>query len=309
LTARVTRDDVLSAAERLDGFVRRTPLLELDPEPGRPRIAVKLECLQGSGSFKLRGATNRILLDEGRHKGVVAMSGGNHGLAVAHASRRLGLTADVFATGASAHKVRLMQAAGATVHVLDGSRSELTARCMDFAEHHEALFVHPFNDPAVVAGQGTVGLEIIEQWPDVTDVVVAVGGGGLASGVALALAGSARVVPTEPVECQTLAAALEAGQPVPVEVGGIAADTLGAPELGDIAYAVLAPLVRRVALVAEGEILAAQRQLWELYRLAVEPAAATAWAATLGNNVEFGPNAGIVVVLCGANVDPATLAV
>ncbi len=306
---RVTRADVERAAERLRGLVRRTPLLELEPEAGRPRVALKLECLQASGSFKLRGATNRILLDEGRHRRVVARSGGNHGIAVAHACRRLGLAADVFVSeNAPAHKVLAIEAAGAQVHRPEGPEDDATARCLDFAERHDALFVHPFDDPAVAAGQGTVGLEILEQCPDVTHVVVAVGGGGLATGTALALDGAAQIVPVEPVLCPTLASALEAGRPVPVEVGGAAADALGSPQLGDLAYSVLSPLVRGVTLVGEDEILAAQRSLWETYRLAVEPAAACAWAGVRGEGLDLGAGARIVVVACGGNLDLAALA-
>jgi threonine dehydratase len=306
---RVTRDEVQRAAERLRGLVRWTPLLEIDPEPRHPRVALKLECLQASGSFKLRGATNCILLDEGRHERVVATSGGNHGIAVAHACRQLGLAADVFVSAsAPMHKVRSMEAAGARVHRVDHPSPEVAARCLKFAERHEALFVHPFDDPAVVAGQGTLGLEILEQSPDVTHIVVAVGGGGLAAGLALALAGTVQVMPIEPARCPTLAAALDAGHPVPVEVGGVAVDSLGSPLLGNLAYAVLSPLIRSVTLVSEDEIRVAQRQLWRKYRLAVEPAAASAWAAVLGGELELGPDARVVVIVCGGNVDLAALA-
>jgi threonine dehydratase len=138
--------------------------------------------------------------------------------------------------------------------------------------------------------------------------VLAVGGGGLGAGVALAVGAQTRVVPVEPAQCPTLAAALAAGHPVPVEVGGVAADALGAPHLGELAYALLSPVVRTVPLVGEDEIRAAQQQLWQRYRLAVEPAAACAWAAAMGGDVELDPDAFVVVVICGGNLDPATLA-
>src|SRR5262249_15824612 len=158
---------------------------------------------------------NRILLDDGRHERVVATSGGNHGIAVAHASRRLGLAADVFITAnAPAHKVRAIEAAGARVHRADPAR-ELAAVGRDFAEQHAALRLHPFDDPGGVAGQGTLGLEILEEYPEATHVVLAVGGGGLGAGIALAVGDAVRVVPVEPALCPTLAAALEAGHPVP----------------------------------------------------------------------------------------------
>jgi threonine dehydratase len=305
----VAGEDVKRAARRLHGRIRRTPLLDLDPRPEGARFSLKLECFQESGSFKLRGATNRILLDEGRHERVVAASGGNHGLAVAHACRSLGLAAEIFvSTSAPAHKVRWIEAAGARVHAVDGPFPEVASRCREFAERAGALFVHPFEDAGVVAGQGTVGLEILEQAPDVSHVVVAVGGGGLAAGVALAVGDRAHVVPAEPATCPTLAAALDAGSPVQVEVGGIAADSLGAPLLGELAYAVLAPIVEQVILVGEDEIRSAQRQLWGTYRLAVEPAAACAWAAASLHEPCLSPDAHTVVIACGGNLDLATLA-
>jgi len=306
--SQLTRSDVEGAATRLRGLVRRTPMFAVDPKPGGPRIVLKLECFQVSGSFKIRGATNRILLDEGRHERVVATSGGNHGIAVAHASRRLGLVADVFVSAdAPAHKVRAIEAARARVHHADPSR-ELSAVGREFAERHDALYVHPFDDPGVVAGQGTLGLEILEQCPDATHVVAAVGGGGLSAGIALALAEKARVVPVEPALCPTLAAGLAAGGPVTIEVGGVAADALGSPHLGALAYELLSPLVRTVPLVDEDEIRTAQGHLWEQYRLAVEPAAACAWAAVVGGHAELEPDAWVVVIICGGNLDPATLA-
>src|SRR5262249_34586277 len=239
---RLTRADVERAAERLHGHVRRTPMLVLDREPDRPQIALKLECLQVSGSFKIRGATNRILLDGGRHERVVATSGGNHGIAVAHVSRRLGLRADLFVTPhAPAYKMRAIEAAGARVHRADPSQ-DLVSVAREFAEEHSALYVHSFDDPGVVAGQGTLGLEILEEHPDATHVVLAVGGGGLGAGIAVAVGERVRLVPVEPSLCPTLAAALEAGHPVPVEVGGVAADALGALRLSELAYALLSPL-------------------------------------------------------------------
>jgi threonine dehydratase len=164
--------------------------------------------------------------------------------------------------------------------------------------------VHPFEDEAVVAGQGTVGLEILAQRPEVTKVVVSVGGGGLAAGVAVALAGQAELIATEPSACPTLAAALAAGEPTPVDVGGVAVDSLGAPLFGRLAYQLLAPVVEKVVLVEEDEIVAAQQRLWEEVRVIVEPAAACAWAAATSSHAEMGPDDRVVVVACGANVDP-----
>jgi threonine dehydratase len=299
----VTLRDVEEAARRLEGHVRVTPLLF--PEPGeRPAVAVKLECLQIAGSFKIRGATNRLLFDVGRHERIVAASGGNHGIAVATACRRLGLCADIFVPATSpAHKLEAIKAAGATVHILDGPFTEVAARCADFADAHEALLIHPFDDPMVIAGQGTVGLELLEQWPGVTTIVAAVGGGGFAAGLVVAVAGHAEIVAAEPTLCPTLVEALAAGGPVPVGVGGVAVDSLGAPQLGMLAYRLLAPALRRVVTVSERDILAAQEWWWRACRLPLEPAAACAWAAARSDQALVGPDDCIAVIACGGNSD------
>jgi threonine dehydratase len=228
-------------------------MLDLGRLPSGARVAVKLESLQRSGSFKIRGAFNRILRDSAAHRRVAAASGGNHGAAVACAGHALGLQVDVFV-------------------------------------------------PATAPAE-KVGLEILEQLPEATKIVVAVGGGGFAAGVAIAGDGRAELVPVEPELSPTLARARAAGQPVEIAVGGVAADSLGAPRLGDIAFSVLRE-GHEVVLVAEQSILAAQRRLWDELRLAVEPAAACAWAALDEDALRLTEDDVVVVVLCGGNVDP-----
>lgn len=302
-----TRVDVVAASQRLEHRIRRTPLLDATTGDGA-RLVLKLECFQVSGSFKIRGATNRILLDERRHAGVVAASGGNHGAAVAHACRDLGLKADVFVPASSPHhKLRRITDAGAELHVVDGPFTEAAARCTEFAAEYGALLVHPFDDPAVIAGQGTLGVEILDQCAGVTKIVVAVGGGGLAAGLAVAVDGKTELLAVEPEACPTLSAALEAGRPVLVEVGGVAADSLGAPLLGDLAFDILAPTVSSVIAVSEKDIVAAQQSLWDAFRLAVEPAAGCCWAAAQCAAASMSPEDIIVVVVCGANLDPQTV--
>jgi threonine dehydratase len=219
------------------------------------------------------------------------------------------LKADIFLPSCSPdHKLRQIRAAGANLHVVDGPFAEAASRCADFVAANDALLVHPFEDPAVIAGQGTLGLEILEQSPDVTKVIVAVGGGGLAAGIVIALDGGAEVIAVEPKACPSLAEALRAGMPVAAPVGGIAADSLGAPVIGEVAFSVLAPSVRHAVTLSEKAILDAQQQLWQEFRLAVEPAAACSWAVLESTEVSFAADDCIVVVICGGNVNPQEMA-
>jgi threonine dehydratase len=294
---------VREAQARITGLVRRTPVLEVDGPNGGP-VSLKLENFQRSGSFKLRGALNRILFDERAHERVAAASGGNHGIAVAHACHMLGIAADVFVPSTSpAEKIYLIQQTGATLHVVDGAFPEVNSQCSAFAHEHDALFVHPYDDAQVIAGQGTLALEILEQLPSVTMVLASVGGGGLAAGVAAGLDAKAKLVAVEPRSSPTLAAALKAGRPVRVPVGGVAADSLGAPVLGAIAYDILATTLETLVEVSDEEIVAAQRWLWEACRLPVEPAAACAWAALTSGRLEPGPDERLAVICCGGNLD------
>lgn len=302
-TVTVTRSQVEEAQHRLAATVRRTPVLDLPPGPDGELVSVKLEFLQASGSFKLRGATNRIAIDGGRGP-VTAVSGGNHGAAVAQASRSLGRQADIFLpSNAPRHKLELIASQGATVHVVEGTFDDAVAECARFTDENEALFVHPFNDPGTIAGQGTVGLEVLEQRPDVAKIVVAVGGGGLAAGVTVAVDGAAEVVAAEPTACPSLATALETGRTSLASVGGIAADALGAPRLGEVPFDILSRSVRCLVQVSERDMTSAQREVWEVLRLCIEPAAACAWAAARADGVAV-PGERLVIVLCGANVDP-----
>lgn len=298
--ALLQKEDVRRAAERIGDKVRRTPVLAISDGPAGS-VALKLENLQVSGSFKMRGAMNRILADEGRHRRIVAASGGNHGVAVAATGHLLGLEVDVFVPATSpAEKTRRMVALGARVHAIDASFTEVERQCRAFGVAHDALYVHPFDDETVIAGQGTIATEMLEQIPGLRTVFVAVGGGGLAAGFATGLPADVELVAVEPESCPSLASALAAGRPVTVSVGGIASDSLGAPMLGSLAFAALAPRVDKVLLVTEAEIAAAQERLWEVARLTVEPAAAAAYAGYLkrGNDAE-----GQAVLVCGGNVE------
>ncbi|HEY0485888.1 MAG TPA: threonine/serine dehydratase [Mycobacteriales bacterium] len=293
----ITRTDVEAAATRIAPYIRRTPVVEV-----APGLLWKLEFLQYSGSFKARGATNRLLSGEVPAAGVIAASGGNHGLAVAHAAARLGLPAEVFVPQtAPTFKVAGLVALGAKVVRHGGEYAEAYAAAVERSAESGALFCHAYDQPEVVAGQGTVGLEL----PEVDTVVVAVGGGGLLSGVAAAVEGRARVVGVEPATIPTLHEALAAGGPVDVAVSGVAADSLGARRLGSIAYDVAVRTGVRSVLVSDDDIVAARRWVWEEARLVVEHGAAAAVAAL--RTGAYTPEKGerVAVVLCGANTDPS----
>ncbi len=312
----LTRDDVEAARRRIAAHVRRTPVTVLaagDLLPGVP-VALKLEQLQHTGSFKARGALNRVLSAAARGElgpaGVVAASGGNAGLAVAHAAAREGVAARVYVpTTAPAVKVARLRELGADV-VQVGDRYALAHEAaVAHAQEAGALFCHAYDQPEVCAGQGTLALELAEQLDGGVDtVLVAVGGGGLMAGVAAALEGRARVVGVEPGTVPTFAAALDAGEPVDVPVSGVAADSLGATRLGAIAWAVARRTGARSVLVDDADVVAARRLLWERYRLVVEHGAACVVAALVSGAYVPDGDERVAVVLCGANTAPEDLA-
>ncbi|MFD2082166.1 serine/threonine dehydratase [Actinopolymorpha cephalotaxi] len=296
--------ELTAAAERLRGQVRRTPVLEIGgAQLGvRARVLVKLELLQHTGSFKARGALNTLLVRPHADDGVVAASGGNHGAAVAWAAARVGAPARIFVPATSPPvKAERVRSYGAEVVVVDGYYPEAFAAAERWSAGRSVVRVHAYDAPEVAAGQGTLGLEAAEQVPDVSTVLVSCGGGGLYAGTALALAGRAVVVPVEPERCPSLSAAVAAGGPVPVEVGGVAADSMGAGMVGRHGYAVAARTHTSPLLVSDEAIAAARAFLWERCRVLAEPGGATALAA-LTSGV-FTPAAGqtVVVVVSGGN--------
>ncbi|MET7281107.1 threonine/serine dehydratase [Kribbella sp. NPDC005582] len=303
----VNVQDVQAAAERITGRVRRTPVIEVSPG-----IVFKLELLQHTGSFKPRGAFNRLLLakENGQltGQGVVAASGGNAGLASAYAARELGVPARIFVpVNAPAPKVAKLRTLGAEVVQVGNEYAEAYAAAVVAREETDALLVHAFDQPEVVAGQGTIGLELLEQVDTFDTVLVAVGGGGLVAGIATALGDRAKVIGVEPVQAAALHRALAAGQPVDGPVGGVAADSLGARRLGEIAFEVAQREGVGSLLVEEEAIIAARRKLWFDYHLATEHGAATAFAALDSGVYQPADGERVVVLVCGANTDPTTL--
>ena len=297
-TGPVTLDGIRQAAARIAGHARRTPVLTTTID-GRP-LTLKLEYMQVSGSFKFRGALNAVTVavEEGARQ-IITASGGNHGAAVAAAARLRGVPASVFVPhGTPDPKVRRIAAAGAQV-VEHGERyaeAEIAARAEAAASG--GTYLHAYNDPPVVAGQGTVGLEITEQDPECDVVVAAVGGGGLAAGIGAAIGTERTLVAVEPENCDCLHAAFAHGAPADAPAEGVAASALGASRAGDLAFALLSSRPTEMAHVTDGEILAARDRLWEEFRIAVEPAAAAPFAAWLAGRV---PGRRPCLVVCGAN--------
>ena len=309
---RVDASSIQAAAARIAGHVRRTPLMRL---PGAAlgvdcaELWLKLEHLQRSGSFKARGMFNRMLAQPLPAAGVVVASGGNAGIAVATAARALGAACEVFIPEmTSPAKREALAALGARVVQGGAAYADALEACLQRQQVTGALLMHAYDQAEVVAGAGTLAAEIEADAGLPGRVLVSVGGGGLIGGIAAWWAGRARVEALEPVGSPTLHAALAAGCPVDVDVGGVAADALGARRIGSIAWHVCQRHVARAHLVADADILAAQQLLWRELRLAVEPAAALGLAALRAGLVRPRPDEQVALVLCGANVDPAVLA-
>jgi threonine dehydratase len=303
----VTPVDIEVAASRIDTFVRHTPTLEL----GRIlsddyTLTLKLEHLQVTGSFKPRGAFAVLTATDVPPPGVVAASGGNFGIAVAFAASRLGHRATVFVPGTSpTEKIDRIGEYGADVRVVPGYYDEALTASELYAAETGALRAHAYDQPEVMAGQGTLGREIDKQLP-VDVVLCAVGGGGLIGGIASWFRQRVKVVAVEPELCRSFNAALHAGHPVEVDVSGVAASSLGARSVGRHPWQAR-DWIEESVLVSEEEIIDAQRWLWAETRLAVEPAAATPLAALRGARFHPHPGANVVVVLSGGNVDPRSV--
>ncbi|GAA0586810.1 threonine/serine dehydratase [Kribbella sandramycini] len=296
-----------AAAERIAGRVRRTPVIEV-----APGLTFKLELLQHTGSFKPRGAFNRLLLakEAGRltGQGIVAASGGNAGLAAAYAARELGVPARIFVpVNAPAPKVAKLRTLDADVVQVGNQYAEAYEAALIARDETDALLVHAFDQPEIVAGQGTIGLELLDQVAAFDTVLVAVGGGGLVAGIATALGTRANVIGVEPAEAPDLHRALRNGSPIDGPAGGVAADSLGARRLGNLAFEAATTHSIGSLLVEEDAIIAARRTLWHNHHLAVEHGAATAFAALTSAAYRPSPDEHVVVLICGANTDPTTL--
>jgi threonine dehydratase len=309
----IGRDDVQAAAVRIDGLVRRTPVLSTDLAAAG-RVVLKLEQLQHAGSFKSRGMLNRVRAGVERGEitaaGVVTASGGNAGLAAAYAAARESVPATVVVPEtAPAVKVDRLRRLGATVRQVGDRYSVAYQAAIAEAQRTGAVFCHAYDDAEMCAGNGTLGLELLEQTSGAVDtVLVAVGGGGLIAGIATALEGHARAVAVEPEACPTMAHAIAAGRPVDAPVSGVAADSLGATRVGDIAWAVATRLGIRSILVTDDAIVLARALLWDEWRIVVEHGAAVGVAALMSGAYQPARDERVAVVLCGGNTSPADLA-
>ena len=304
----VERGDIQAARRRIAGHVRSTPVLEAGAGSFglEAPLVLKLELMQHTGSFKSRGAFNKMLASDVPSAGVVAASGGNFGLAVAYAARELGHHAEIFVPDTSpAAKIEGIRGLGADVEMVPGYYHEASVVAAARQAESGALAMHPYDQPEVVAGAGTVGLELAEQVPDADTILVAVGGGGLIAGVASWFRGDVRVVGVEPEACPTLHDALRAGAPVDVDVGGLAADSLGPRRVGAIAFAAASAWVERVVLASDEAIREAQRRLWHDAHLVAEPGGAASLAGLIAGAYQPAADERVVVVVCGANTDPA----
>jgi threonine dehydratase len=313
--AMLDRSAITSAATRISRYVRRTPILSLTgrdlglADRGDLPVVLKLELLQHAGSFKPRGAFNRLLSAELPAAGVIAASGGNHGAAVAYAAQVLNVTAEIFVpvTTPSAKVARIASYGARVVQSGESYAEALLASRVRQAET-DALEVHAYDHADVLAGQGTTGREFEQDAPDLTHILVATGGGGLIGGVAAWYAGSAAIVSVEPEGCPGLHDALRAGHPVDAPVSGVAADSLGARQVGELMFPVAARYVTQTVLVPDRAIVAAQRLLWDRFRLIAEPGGATATAALLSGRFRPPTGARVGILVCGANTDPAKVA-
>jgi threonine dehydratase len=301
----ITRERIAVAEAAIRRFVRRTPLVETDMSdfglPPGP-LTFKLEMLQHSGSFKARGAFANLLLRDVPAAGVVAASGGNHGAAVAYAAQQLKVPATIFVPDiTSPAKAELIRNYGARL-VFAGTRyaDALAASEVHIAQTG-AMPVHAFDQTETLLGQGTVGLELEQDAPDVDTLLVAVGGGGLIGGIAAWYGGRIKIVAVEPEQAPTLHAALAAGRPVDAPAGGIAADSLAPRRVGELMFAIARANVAGVVLVSDDAIRQAQSALWSGLRVVAEPGGAAAFAALLSGRYRPSPGERVAVLICGAN--------
>jgi threonine dehydratase len=301
----INRVSIEAAYPLIRPYIRETPIIEVAAGDfglaGAP-VIFKLEFLQASGTFKARGAFYNLLTRGEPGQAVVAASGGNHGAAVAYAASKLGRKAYIFVPSISSPaKIDKIRSYGAEVVVGGAVYADALGASEECVARTGGMPVHAYDQPETLIGQGTVALELSRQAPEADTVLVAVGGGGLIGGMAAYYAGDTAVVGVEPERAPTLRRALDAGEPVDVEVSGIAADSLGARRLGGNAFPIARDHVANAILVSDEEIVAAQKMLWDVLRVVVEPGGAAAFAGLLFGRYRPAPGERVAVLLCGAN--------
>jgi threonine dehydratase len=301
----ITPERIAETERLIRPHIRHTPIVHVDladfgTAPGP--VALKLESLQHSGSFKVRGAFANLLTRPIPACGVVAASGGNHGAAVAYAAMRLGVPATIFLPSVtSPSKVERIRSYAADLVVAGERYADALAASELFGEKHGALAIHAYDQAETLLGQGTVGCEIDTDLPDIDTLLVAVGGGGLIGGIAAWFRGRVRIIAVEPEGSPTLWRALAAGEPVDAEAEGIAADSLAPKRVGKIMFPIAKAYVERVVLITDDDIRAAQRALWDKVRVVAEPGGAAAFGALLSGKYTPAPGERVAVLVCGAN--------
>ena len=301
----ISRERIESAERLIRPYIRRTPVVDIDGRDfglATGPIAFKLEYLQHSGSFKVRGAFTNLLTRPVPKAGVVAASGGNHGVAVAYAAMTLKVPAKIFVPSiASPSKIQRIRDSGADL-VVGGERyADALAASERWAAQSGALVIHAFDQVETLLGQGTLGREWQAQAGDLDTLLVAVGGGGLIGGIASWYAGSIKIVGVEPEASPTLYKAFEAGRPVDAPVGGIAADSLGPKRVGERTFPIAKRHVSDVVLVSDDAIRGAQEALWSTVRIVAEPGGAAAFAALHSGRYRPHPGERVGVLVCGGN--------
>jgi threonine dehydratase len=301
----IDRERIAANYEVIRAHVRRTPVVEVDGADfglAGARLFFKLESMQHSGSFKARGALTSLLTREAPASGVAAASGGNHGAAVAYAAQKLGVPAKIFVpTISSPAKLARIRGYGAELVVGGELYADALASSEEWVAESGSLAVHAFDQAETLLGQGSVGLELEEQAPQLDTVLVAVGGGGLIGGISAWYEGRTKVVGVEPEAAPTLHAALAAGHPVDAPAGGVAADSLAPRRVGELMFPIAQRYVSGVVLVTDDAIREAQRRLWETLRVVAEPGGAATTAALLSGR--YVPRAGerVGVIVSGGN--------
>jgi len=314
----ITRDEIRGTYDTIRPCIRRTPVVqvdlsELDPAgPALPGVTLKLEQLQCAGSFKARGAFANLLLRDVPPAGVVAASGGNHGVAVAYAAYRRGVPARIFVPTVSAPaKMERIRQLGAELVVTGERYADALAAAQAWVESSGAMSVHAFDQRETLLGQGTLALELAGQAPEMgtalDTVLVPVGGGGLIGGIAAYFAGTVRVIGVEPDGAPTLTRARAEGRPADAPAEGVAADALAPRRVGELVFPITQAYVEDVVLVDDASILAAQRALWQAARIAAEPAASVGIAALLTGAYKPAPGEHVAVVISGANMAASQL--
>ena len=303
----LNRTTITEAAIRIAPFIRRTPVMDIAVPGIEKPVCLKLELFQHTGSFKPRGAFANLVGTQIPKTGIAAASGGNHGAAVAYAAKVLGIKACIFVpTISSPAKVARIASYGATIVQEGANYQEAVGHCQDYVRESGALNIHAYDMEATLAGQGTLGLELEEQAPDLDAILVAVGGGGLIGGVANWYQTRSKVVGVEPETCNCLSAALAAGNTITIKPFGLAADSLGASSAGSLMFPIAQKFIDRVALINDEDIRTAQRYLWATAQIVTEPGGAAAFAALLSGSYKPAGNERVGVIVCGANTPLAT---